>query len=312
MSLNILFAKIDIDTDKDGLSDYEEENIYFTDPHLKDSDLDIYPDALEVYYGYSPAKDKGVKLNKLTLDIPYINESPDGSWTGPWKNGCEEASIAMIENYYLGEKDPTIKESMDYMMALFEKQNNIWNSNADADTHRTDILINDYTQYNSNIIENPTIEQIKKELQQKRPVISYHYGKDLQNPNIPFLSTGSYFHVIVIIGYNDITNEFITHDNGDIKTGEKHRYKYDVIMNSLHDFDFTTRTTTGPPRVIFTYPKLVKATGDPRVYYLKNNTKQWITNEQTFNANGWNWDAINIVQYEWLNEFERGSDISIK
>jgi len=311
MSINFIFAKIEPDTDQDSLSDYEEQKTYMTDTDSRDTDNDGFYDDLEVYYGYSPLKGNAARLTQLTLDIPYINESPDNSWTGPWKNGCEEASILMIENFYLGKKEAGVKESMDYMMTLFKKQDEIWGSNADADTFRTDKLINDYTQYNSVIVENPTLQDIKKELQQKRPVISYHYGKDLQNPNIPFLSTGSYFHVFVIIGYDDTTNEFIAHDNGDIKTGEKHRYNYDILMNSLHDFDFATRTTTGPPRVIFTYPKLVKVIGDPRVYYIKGKTKKWIVDEESFNANGFNWDAINVVRKIWLDEFEEGTNVRI-
>ncbi|MBD3359763.1 MAG: hypothetical protein GF365_03615 [Candidatus Buchananbacteria bacterium] len=309
MCTNLIDAKILPDYDNDGLADQEEEKVYNTDRNNPDTDQDGYPDSLEIFHGYSPVQNNAARLNKVTLNIPYINESPDGSWTGPWKNGCEEASIAMIENFYLGNETVAIKDSMDFMMTLFNKQDQIWGSNADADAYRTAKLIDDYTNYNAIIIDNPTIASIKKELNQKRPVISFHYGKELQNPNIPFLATGSYYHVIVLIGYDDTTGEFIAHDNGDIKTGEKHRYNYDVLMNSLNDFVFETRQANGTPRVIFTYPKLVKLTNSPHVYYLKDNDKQWIVNEQTFNAQGFDWAAINVVRQEWLDNFTEDADI---
>ncbi len=309
ISASFVFAKIETDTDNDGLSDHEEQKVYSTDPALTDTDNDGYPDALEIFRGYSPLKGNAARLLNLSLDVVYIHESPDYSWTGPWKNGCEEASIAMVENYYLGKKEVGIKESMDFMMTLFDKQDEIWGSNADADAYRTARLINDYTNYNAAIKDNPTIEQIKKELQQKRPVIVPVYGKVLNNPNTPFLATGSYYHMIVIVGYNDTTNEFITHDNGDTKTGKNYRYKYDILMDALHDFDFSVGQANGPSRAIFTYPKLAKLTYSPKVYYLQNKTKQWIFDEKAFNARGWDWNAINIVRPKWLNSFETGADI---
>ncbi len=311
VSLSFCIAKIEIDTDNDGLSDYEEQNVYATAHNNQDTDEDSYPDATEVFYGYSPSENNGAKLTKITLDVPYINESPDGSWTGPWKNACEEASIAMIDNFYLGQKDVSVKKAMDFMSMLFAEENDIWGSNADADTFRTAKLVNDYTHYNATIKDNPTIEDIKTELQQKRPVIIPVYGKTLNNPNTPFLATGSYYHMFIIIGYDDETQEFIAHDTGDTKTGSDHRYKYETIMNSLHDFNFTNHQADGPARAIFTYPKLAKLIASPKVYYLKDNTKQWIVDENSFNTFGFNWDAINIVQPEWLENFKTGNDIKI-
>lgn len=312
LSAGLIYAKIMPDTDGDGLSDQEETTVYGTNPLSQDTDLDGYFDWLEIHSGYSPTKAYAARLLNVSLDLPYINESPDGSWTGPWKNACEEASIAMAENYYLGRNQVGVKDAMSFMNFLFKKEDQIWGSNSDTDALRTAKLINDYTVYNGTIIDNPTIEQIKKELQQKRPVISLHYGKTLNNPNIPFLATGSYYHMMIIIGYDDTTEEFITHDTGDIKTGTKHRYKYELFMESLHDFDFTSRKANGPARVIFTYPKLAKITGSPKVYYLTNDEiKHWITDEKTFNAKGWNWDAINVVSEAWVNTFQAGPDVKI-
>jgi len=193
--------------------------------------------------------------NFVQLAVPYINEAPEGIWEGPWKNACEEASITMIEKYYQGKNEVSIKEAKEFMIMLFEKQNEIWNSNTDADAQRATRLIHEYTNYQAKIIIDPTIEKIKEQLNLGQPVISLHYGKELNNPNIPFLTTGSYYHMMVIIGYDNQTQEFITNDDGDIKTGAAHRYDYDLFMNSLHDFIFETRQANGPAKVIFTQKK---------------------------------------------------------
>ncbi|MBN1326245.1 C39 family peptidase [Candidatus Falkowbacteria bacterium] len=312
LAAGFVFAKIEQDSDNDGLSDYEEKNIYNSNLNMIDTDNDGYKDGQEVFNGYSPII-KYQPLETLELSVPYINEAPDNNWTGPWKNACEEASMAQIENYYLGNREVSIKEAKKFMEVHFALQNKIWGSNADSDAKRTARLINDYTSYNATIKDNPTVAEIKKELQQKRPVISLHYGFDLKNPNIPFvpLPRGTSYHMMVIIGYDDTTQEFITNDTGDRKTGKSHRYDYELFIDSLHDYDFNVRKANGPARVLFTYPKLAKIIGDPKVYYLKGTEKQWIVDEKTFNAKGYKWEAINVAEKEWLDNFVAGPDIKI-
>lgn len=199
----------------------------------------------------SQSLDAGDYKNML-LAVPYVHEAPDGNWVDPWKNACEEASITMVENYYKNNLEVTISEAKDFMNMLFTKQDELWGSNYDADAYRMKKLIDDYTSFNAVIKTDPTIEDIQAQLNQGNPIISLHYGKLLYNANIPFLAVGSYYHVMVIIGYDDDNQQFITHDDGDIATGNAHRYDYGLFMNSLHDFDFTTRKADGPPTVIFT------------------------------------------------------------
>lgn len=192
---------------------------------------------------------------KIILDVPYINEAPDGNFSGNWKNACEEASMIMVESYYMGKKSVGVKEAMDAMQILFNYEDMVYGSNADSNAQRTRDIINAKLNYTAVVVENPSIDQIKQQIQQKKPVITLHYGFDLHNPNIPFAVNGSYYHQMVVIGYDDTTEEFITHDDGDQETGANHRYGYNLFMNSLHDFNHSTRRTDGPPRVIFTSKK---------------------------------------------------------
>ncbi|MFH1790017.1 MAG: C39 family peptidase, partial [bacterium] len=268
ISLSIAFAKMEKDSDKDGLSDREELVVYKSDIANPDTDNDGYKDGEEVYHGFSPIKDNRAPLKKVSLSVPYIPEAPDNNWTGSWKNACEEASIAMVEYYYRGFEKVDKATAKSFMSNLFFRQNSIYGSNADADAKRTDYLIKRYYSFHSQIIDKPTVEQIKKELQQKRPVITMHYGFDLDNKNIPFLRTGSSYHMMVIIGYDDDKKEFIVNDPGDMKTGQQHRYNYSLFMNTLHDFNFKSRKADGPARVIFTQPKLVKLPNSGRIYFI--------------------------------------------
>jgi hypothetical protein len=199
-----------------------------------------------------PQENTPEKPAKVNLSVPFTVESPEGSWKGPWVNACEEASITMVEKFYQGKTTITPLEAQTFMETLFAYQNKKWGSNADSDAARTVDIINNATSYKGTIKEDPTLEEIKEELRNGRPVISLHYGFGLNNPGIRFLATGSSYHMMVIKGYDDATDSFITNDNGDRVAGADHMYDYDLFLNSIHDFDFKTRKADGPMRVIFT------------------------------------------------------------
>jgi hypothetical protein len=302
-------AKVEPDADRDGLSDWEEKNIYGTNFQKADTDGDGLEDAVEVYSGSSPLKKGYAPLTFVDLAAPYTNEAPDDVWTGPWKNACEEASMAMVEKYYLGQRTMTKAEAKDFMQMLFDKQNKIYGSNADSDSTRTAYLINNFSSYGAVIKDKPTIEEIKAEINGRRPVIALHYGFDLKNKNIPFLAAGSSYHMTVIVGYDDVKKEFIVNDSGDRKVGKNHRYGYDLFMSTLHDFNFKTKKANGPARVIFTYPKLIKTAASSRIFYTNGKTLQYITNPVAFASHKWDWRAVNIVGDLWLKNFSIGANI---
>lgn len=187
-------------------------------------------------------------------DVPYIPEAPGNVWEGPWKNGCEEASVAMVEFFYTGNFDVTIDEAKTFMQMLFDTQDELWGQNANSDVSETHQLINGYTSFTAEIVENPSIEDIKNELREGRPVIVPLNGFTLDNPHIPFLPTGSGYHMLTVVGYDDVIGHFIVHDDGDLVTGEFHRYEYNHFMNSIADYVHGTQKTNGPKQVLFTQP----------------------------------------------------------
>ena len=219
-----------------------------------DMKMDVSAEPVELSF---PKKNSNAveEVKKVVLSVPYISEAPRGIWSEPWVNGCEEASIAMVEKYYLGRESVSIEEAESFMQILFDAQDLLYGSNRNADSVRVARLISDYASFNGVIKDNPTLEEIKNELWQNHPVIAFHYGFALQNKNILFLATGSSYHNTVIIGYDDATREFIVNDSGDEIDGQNHRYSYDLFMNSLRDYDFSDNKADGPARVIFTSPK---------------------------------------------------------
>ncbi len=55
---------------------------------------------------------------------------------------------------------------------------------------------------------------------------------------------------------------------------------------------------------------LVQAQGDSRVYYIHNAQKRWVTTEQAFNAQGFRWSDITVIEPQRLLGYLEGPEIS--
>lgn len=246
----------------------------------------------------------------VKLVVPFTSEIPLGSWVKPWNNACEEASMIMVESFYFGNESMSKSIAAKYMKPLFSIQDKIFGNNADTDAARTAKLLNEYLSVNATVKDNPTLEEIKDQLRLGKPVISFHYAKDIKNPNYHWRAGGSYYHVIVLIGFDDNTKEFITHDSGDDIKGANHRYSYDLIMKTLHDFNHKTNKATGPARVLFTDSRvLMKERNNPAVYYIVRDTKHPVVSSEAFLSRGWKWSQIKIVENKTLQKYKTGESI---
>jgi Peptidase_C39 like family len=198
---------------------------------------------------------KELKPTTKILPVPYVSEAPEGDWSGNWVNACEEATIIMVDGFYAGKSKITIEDAKSRLLKLFSEQDIMYGSSKNSDSKKIENLISIYTNYKGKIKTNPTITNLKQEIDNGNPVISLHKGFDLKNKNIPFSPVKSSYHTVVLVGYDDVSGEFITHDPGDDKDGFEHRYSYDDYMDSLHDYNATDDKADGLPTVIYTKAK---------------------------------------------------------
>jgi|AntRauTorckE6833_2_1112554.scaffolds.fasta_scaffold00189_16 lipoprotein-anchoring transpeptidase ErfK/SrfK len=63
-----------IDSDNDGISDYDEINVYYTNPYSKDTDGDGYTDWEELNAGYSPHNPEQVSLKDNDQDEDGLSD----------------------------------------------------------------------------------------------------------------------------------------------------------------------------------------------------------------------------------------------
>jgi hypothetical protein len=245
----------------------------------------------------------------IKLPVPFIAEVTDGQWVAPWNNACEEAAITMVDQYYLGIKKISVQRSRDLLWPLFDIQDKLFGKNTDTDTEQTAKLANLKMAYKATVVDSPTLEQIKDEIRQARPVIVPVYGFGLNNPELRFRREGSSYHMLVLSGFDDAKSEFITQDSGTVN-GLDFRYKYDTIMSVLHDFNHKESKVNGPAKAIFTQQNLLaKAEDGSRVYYIYDGIKHHITNPDLFKQFGWTWNNVRSVNREWLNKIIDGESI---
>ncbi len=215
-----------------------------------------YTKATNVVIPTKPSEQKEKVISKpKNLPVPFTVQAPKGDWSAPWHEACEEATLVMVEHFYTGNALDVDTAARD-ILSIVDIQKNVLGYYEDTDAKDIDMLASNFFSFETIIKEKPTLDDIKKEIDEGRPVIALAHGKDLKNPN--FRNGGPDYHVFVISGYDDTKQEFITQEPG-TRRGKNYVYSYTVIMNSLRNYVHPKKTKTGSPVVLFTTNKLSKS-----------------------------------------------------
>jgi len=172
--------------------------------------------------------------NKLILisDVPFSSQAPTGEWSDPLQqDGCEEAATLMAIYWAKGlalDKVTAKKE----IIAMGNYQINKYGGAVDTDVFDTvERLFIGYWQYDKVQIEvRMSKSKIINALSGGQLVLVPTNGQLLKNPN--YKAPGPLTHMLVIKGYDPISDEFITNDSGTRK-GEGYRYRAVVLLNAV-------------------------------------------------------------------------------
>jgi len=145
--------------------------------------------------------------------------------------------------------DPQTAE--DELQKIVAFENSIFGFFEDTTSEQTAIFTEQLYGYTDiDIIENPTVEQIKENVSAGFPVIVPSAGQLLGNPY--FTSPGPEYHMLVIRGYTK--HQFIVNDPG-TRRGEAYLYDIDTIMNAMHDWNGGGPITEGRKAIIVIHPE---------------------------------------------------------
>lgn len=171
---------------------------------------------------------------QITQNVPFTAQAPTGNWDDPlYQNACEEASILMAMRWAQGEQLTTqealveIKALSDYALKNYGHFHDL----SAADTTR---LLQEYYDYQSvRLVPDISAGDIKQELGSGNLVIAPVNGQLLNNPF--FTPPGPLEHMLVVRGYDPVTDEFITNDPG-TKRGGGFRYAASVLEQAIRDY----------------------------------------------------------------------------
>ena len=196
--------------------------------------------------------------NTFNLAVPFTSQAPEKNWSQPWQDACEEAALLMLDAYYKNYGLSTIMARDEILkMVAWENQKGWGMSIVIEDIA---LLAKDYFKLNVvsvkdketgklsppqrdpvlmagrnleiKVIENPTVDEIKKFIVAGNPVLVVADGKTLNNPH--FKNGGPVYHSLIIKGYTE--TKFITNDPG-TQFGADFTYTYDNLMSSIHDWN---------------------------------------------------------------------------
>jgi hypothetical protein len=109
-----VFAQSLLDSDNDGLTDQEEQNVYFTDPHNADTDGDGYPDGLELQYDYSPHAGESTTLSQHDLDQDGLSDWIERWFGSSWNNADTDGDgisdfVEVAKGYHPAKPDGEVQ-----------------------------------------------------------------------------------------------------------------------------------------------------------------------------------------------------------
>ena len=194
------------------------------------------------------APEEIVLPKEFNLKVPFTTQSPFAEWTEQDNESCEEAAILTV-HYYWQDKIFTKQIAKEELQKIVDFEINYFGFFKDTNTEQTADLARKMWGYQKvEVIWNPTIEDIKKEVYQGRPVILPTAGRKLGNPN--FKSPGPIYHMLVVRGWNE--KNIITNDPGTRK-GENYQYSPDVLYKAIHDWN-NGDIDNGKKAMIVIYP----------------------------------------------------------
>jgi len=171
----------------------------------------------------------------IQQDVPFTSQAPYADWDDPrQQDGCEEAS-ALMAIYWAQDKSLTRYEADKLIKEISDWEDEKYSSFHDTSAQDTVLrIIQGYFNHQNAEVKNKiTVEEIITIIKSGKLVLAPANGQILGNPH--FTQPGPETHMLVIIGYDQSTDEFITNDPG-TKHGEKYRYKTATLFNALRDY----------------------------------------------------------------------------
>lgn len=172
---------------------------------------------------------------RIVYAVPFTSQAPLGQWSDDrHQDGCEEASVLMAMRWVQGKKITSSEATseIESIAAFEQKEYGTYHDTSAEDTLAR--IINGYFHYTkASVKAGIGPKEIRDALYAGNVVILPMNGQKLGNPN--FTSPGPERHMLIVIGYDPVTDQFITNDPGTRK-GAGYRYTSNVLQGALLNY----------------------------------------------------------------------------
>ena len=183
------------------------------------------------------------------IETAFTSQAPFGVWDEIHEETCEEAAIVMayvwLSNLQL---TPDFAETEMLKLVEWQKNNLGYFENTSAkDTAKT---ASEVYGLKYRLINNPSSEDVKREIADGNLVLMGMAGKKLANPF--FKPPGPAYHMLLIRGFD--AKGFFVNDPG-TRRGNNFFYTYENLMGAAHDWDGSEETLLDSPPVAIVFSR---------------------------------------------------------
>jgi len=173
--------------------------------------------------------------NIVIEGVPFFAQAPFGEWDDPkQQDACEEAAVLIAWHWVEGDKEVDKLQAKQEILEMIEWEIRTQGNYIDTSATSTTQMMRDYFGYNRvETKEIKEIREIKYELLEGNLVIVPVNGQVIGNKY--YTPPGPERHMIVIIGYDDSSGEFITNDAG-TRWGEGYRYDCEKLFSAIRNY----------------------------------------------------------------------------
>lgn len=179
-----------------------------------------------------PVQDQEIRNPESIGRVPFIVQAPENAWDDPiFQDGCEEASLLMTTAWIEDEALPEPSAVSDAIHALAGFEEGRFGHHEDVNLSELVTVMREYFDHeNAHVLSDATLERIVSKIETGDLVLAPSYGRALGNPH--FTAPGPVTHMIVLVGYDPASREFIVNDPG-TKHGEGYRYDEDILFDAI-------------------------------------------------------------------------------
>lgn len=175
-------------------------------------------------------------LRAAGIAVPFVLQAPHSKWVQPYEDACEEAVMVMLDAWVQGDTRDRIPadEADARILEIVALEKEVLGYHRDTSIATMVQFINGYAPYGAYAVRSPSVDQIKAEIDAGRPVVVPVWGKTLMKVNPYFSRPGPTYHTILITGYDDAKQQFITQEPG-VGRGRNFRYPYRIVIDGMAD-----------------------------------------------------------------------------